>query len=165
MLDTTAIRRLKNGDIGGLETLITRYQVKAVRTAFLIVHDEQLAEDIVQDAFIRIYQRIRGFDESRPFEPYLMRSVVNLALNTVRQQSMPEVIPDAELKAAQEKLKADGIEMDYTTSHSAAGGGGGGPTFNKLPEGMDQQEAYQRFLEALGYLYPGPWVFTINLQP
>ena len=66
MLDTTAIRRLKNGDIGGLETLITRYQVTEVRTAFLIVHDEQLAEDIVQDAFIRIYQRIRGFIEWAP---------------------------------------------------------------------------------------------------
>jgi len=85
--DSIAIRRLKNNDIGGLETLITRYQVKAVRTAYFIVHDEQLAEDIVQDAFIRVYQRIRGFDESRPFEPYLMRAVINLALNTIHQRS------------------------------------------------------------------------------
>jgi len=30
---------------------------------------------------------------------------------------------------------------------------------------MDQQEAYQRYLEALGYLYPGPWVFTVDIQP
>ncbi len=87
MPDSAAISRLKNGDISGLETLIARYQVKAVRTAFFIVHDEQLAEDIVQDTFIRVYQHIRGFDESRPFEPYLMRSVVNLALNAIQQQS------------------------------------------------------------------------------
>jgi len=87
MPDTAAVRRLKNGDIGGLETLITRYQVKAVRAAFFIVHDEQLAEDIVQDAFIRVYERIRGFYESRPFEPYLMRSVINLALNAVQQRT------------------------------------------------------------------------------
>lgn len=87
MLDSAAIRCLKNGDIGGLEILIARYQIKAVRTAFFIVHDEQLAEDIVQDAFIRVYQRIRGFDDHRPFEPYLMRSVVNLALNAVQQRS------------------------------------------------------------------------------
>jgi hypothetical protein len=81
------------------------------------------------------------------------------------EQSVPEVIPDAEMKAAQEKLRADGIEMDYTTSSSAGGGGGGGPIFSKLPEGMDQQEAYQRYLNALGYLYPGPWVFTLDFQP
>jgi RNA polymerase sigma-70 factor (ECF subfamily) len=87
MPDTIAIRRLKKGDIGGLEILIDRYQVKAVRTAYFIVHDERLAEDIVQDAFIRVYQLIKGFDDSRPFEPYLMRSAINLALNVVEKRS------------------------------------------------------------------------------
>lgn len=80
------------------------------------------------------------------------------------EQSIPEVIPGAEIKAAQEKLKAEGIEVDYTTS-SSLGGGGGGISFSKLPAGMDEQEAYQRFMNALGYLYPGPWVFTLILQP
>ncbi len=88
MTVSTAIRRLKHGDIGGLETLISCYQVKALRTAFLIVHDQQLAEDIVQDVFIRVHQRIRWFDENRPFEPYLMRSVINLTLNTVVHRSL-----------------------------------------------------------------------------
>jgi RNA polymerase sigma-70 factor (ECF subfamily) len=81
MDDLEAIRRLKNGDIGGLEILVARYQRKAVQTAYLITHDEQLAEDVAQDTFVRIYQRIRQFDETRPFAPYLLRSVVNAALN------------------------------------------------------------------------------------
>ena len=65
--DLTAIRRLKNGDIGGLEGLVCRYQVKAVRAAFLIVRDEQTAEDVVQETFIRIFKHIQRFDESRHF--------------------------------------------------------------------------------------------------
>lgn len=85
MDDDQAIRRLKGGDIGGLELLVARYQIKAVRTAFLITHDEPLAEDVVQDVFVRLFQRIQHFDESRPFEPYLMRSVVNAALNAARK--------------------------------------------------------------------------------
>ena len=85
MDDIQAIRRLKDGDIGGLEYLVVRYQAKAVRTAFLIVHDEQLAQDIAQDAFLCIYKRIHQFDESRPFEPYLLRSVVNAALNATQK--------------------------------------------------------------------------------
>jgi RNA polymerase sigma-70 factor, ECF subfamily len=79
-----AIERLKRGDIGGLEILTARYQVKAVRVAFLITQDEPAAEDIVQETFIRIYQHIRYFDETRAFEPYLMRSVVHAALNACR---------------------------------------------------------------------------------
>lgn len=86
MEDLQAIRRLKRGDVGGLACLIARYQEKALRTAFLITHDEPLAEDIVQDVFVRFYQRIKYFDEARPFEPYFMRCVVNAALNCLEQE-------------------------------------------------------------------------------
>jgi RNA polymerase sigma-70 factor (ECF subfamily) len=85
MDDLQAIQRLKDGDIGGLETLVVRHQARAVRAAFLITHDETLAEDVVQDTFVRIYHSIKHFDPSRPFEPYLLRSVVNAALNVARK--------------------------------------------------------------------------------
>lgn len=81
-----AIRRLKAADSSGLAWLVMRYQVKAMRTAFLITRDEQLSEEVVQEAFVRLFERIRSFDERRPFEPYLMRSVVNTALNALRAQ-------------------------------------------------------------------------------
>ena len=84
MDDVRAIRRLKRGEIGALETLVLRYQQKAIRTAFLITHDETLAEDVVQETFVRIYHRIHHFDTARPFEPYLLRSVVNAALNVAQ---------------------------------------------------------------------------------
>ena len=84
MDDVQAIERLKRGDLGGLEILMQRYQVKAARAAFLITHDKFTAEDVVQDTFFRIHQRIEQFDGSRPFEPYLIRSVIHAALNAVR---------------------------------------------------------------------------------
>ncbi len=87
MRDQDAIRRLKNGDISGLDILIANHQIKALRTACLIVQDVHLAEDIVQDTFLRIYQNIQRFDNNLPFEPYLLRSVVNAALNTLQQRS------------------------------------------------------------------------------
>ena len=80
-----AVQRLKRGDIGGLEILFARHQVRAVRTAFLILQDDAAAQDVVQDVFIRIHQRIRYFDETQPFEPYLLKSVVHAALNAVRR--------------------------------------------------------------------------------
>ena len=39
MDESQAIQRLKQGDIGGLEVLMIRYQVKAVRAAFLVTHE------------------------------------------------------------------------------------------------------------------------------
>ena len=85
MHDVEAIRCLKRGEIDGLDVLAARYQVRAVRTAYLVLQDEALAEDVAQETFLRIFQRIRFFDETRPFEPYLMRSVVNAALDTIEK--------------------------------------------------------------------------------
>ena len=94
--DLHAIRRLKSGNIGGLELLIARYQGKALRTAFLVTHDESMAEDVVQDAFVRFFQRARGFDEARPFEPYFMRTVVNTALNALQKEKKGKGTPEQE---------------------------------------------------------------------
>lgn len=77
------IHCLKNGDISGLETLVKMYQVEAVRAADLITRDIQQAQDIVQSAFIRIYDKIEQFDETRPFKPWFMRIVVNDALKQI----------------------------------------------------------------------------------
>jgi len=96
MEDLQAIRRLKRGDIGGLECLIARYQGKALRTAFLITHDEPMAEDIVQDVFVHIYERAKFFDDARPFKPYFMRSVVNAALNCIERDKRNSYLPEVE---------------------------------------------------------------------
>lgn len=86
MDEVTAIRRMKAGDFGGLEYLMERYQVRAIRAAFLVTRDKTQAEDVVQEVFLRIFQRANQFDENRPFEPYLMRSVINSALNVCRNE-------------------------------------------------------------------------------
>jgi len=86
MNEHKAIARLKRGDIGGLETLVQTYQVRAVRAAALITHDRALAEDLVQAAFIRAYERIHQFDDARPFGPWFLRSVVNDAVKAASRR-------------------------------------------------------------------------------
>ena len=113
-----AIRRLKRGDIGGLECLIARYQGKALRTAFLITHNEPLAEDVVQEVFVRFYQRAECFDEARPFEPYFMRSVVNAALNCIEREkkgrSFTEEEP-SELESLLEQAASVEEQVEFNT--------------------------------------------------
>lgn len=91
-----AVARLKSGDIGGLQSLVSLYQVRAVRASFLICGDVALAEDVVQAAFLRAYERIGQFDEGRAFGPWFLRSVVNSTLGVVRgRRSVPfSDVPD-----------------------------------------------------------------------
>jgi RNA polymerase sigma-70 factor, ECF subfamily len=81
-----AVARMKEGDVGGLEVLVRRYQVRAVHAAYLIVGDPTLAQDVVQDAFVRAYEQIGRFDPERCFEPWFMRMVVNGSLTAASRR-------------------------------------------------------------------------------
>jgi len=86
MEDKMAISRLKQGDLNGLETLVNRYQVRAVHAAYMVVFDRRLAEDIAQAAFLKAAERIHQFDEKRPFAPWFFRIVLNDALKFAKTQ-------------------------------------------------------------------------------
>ena len=58
MNEQLAITMLKHGDIQGLKILVEIYEVRAVHAVILIVGDRDQAEDIVQSAFIRVFERI-----------------------------------------------------------------------------------------------------------
>ena len=113
MDETQAIQRLKQGDIDGLEFLVTRHQVKAVRTAYLITRDLGLAEDVAQDCFIHAFHAIRSFDGTRPFEPWFMRSVVNASVKIMQRSARQLQVGDeadesvlAELAARAESVES-----------------------------------------------------------
>ncbi len=109
MDEKLAIQRLKQDDIGGLEFLVARHQVKAVRTAYLITRDLGLAEDVVQDCFIHAFHAIHRFDSSRPFEPWFMRSVVNAAVKMLQRSARQVVAGDEAAESVMAELAA-GVE-------------------------------------------------------
>jgi RNA polymerase sigma-70 factor (ECF subfamily) len=87
MEDQTAISRIKQGDPGGLELLVKRYQVKAVHAAYLILHDRSLAEEVAQTAFLRVVEKIHQFDDDRTFAPWFFKIVVNDAIKAAREKN------------------------------------------------------------------------------
>jgi RNA polymerase sigma-70 factor (ECF subfamily) len=90
-----AIQRTKQGDPSALTWLVERYQLKALRTAYLITCDHSHAEDAVQDVFLDLPELLRSFDARRPLEPWLMRVVVNRTLRLLARDKHLIHLPDA----------------------------------------------------------------------
>ncbi|RCK71854.1 MAG: RNA polymerase sigma-54 factor RpoN [Anaerolineae bacterium] len=84
--ESTALEKLKQGDWSGLEILVRLHQAKALRVAFLITQDVAMAEDVVAETFLHLATHLAHFDQNRPFEPYLLRSVANAALKAIQAQ-------------------------------------------------------------------------------
>jgi RNA polymerase sigma-70 factor (ECF subfamily) len=80
MEEREAITLLKQGDLAGMEELVQHHQVEAVQTAYLIVGDRSMAEDIAQAAFLKAVERIHQFKDGLPFRPWILRIVTNDAI-------------------------------------------------------------------------------------
>jgi RNA polymerase sigma-70 factor (ECF subfamily) len=97
--ERAAIERLQRGDIEGLATLVTRYQTEATRIAQLITRDRALAEDVVQNAFVRVFDRIAQYDTERPFTPWFFRIVSNDAIKAAQRSARHVSLSDRGLDA------------------------------------------------------------------
>jgi RNA polymerase sigma-70 factor (ECF subfamily) len=86
MDEKQAISELKKGNLDGLEALVALHQVRALRTSCLITGDLALAEDIVQEAFLKVFSAIDQFNDNLPFAPWFNRIVVNDSLKTLRRK-------------------------------------------------------------------------------
>ncbi|HEX9695876.1 MAG TPA: SigE family RNA polymerase sigma factor [Actinomycetota bacterium] len=70
-----------------LETLYEQHAAEAVRVAYLLTGDRALAEDLVQDAFVRLASRFADLREQAAFAAYLRKTIVNLARMHFRARS------------------------------------------------------------------------------
>lgn len=68
-----------------LADLYWRHVNDAVRLAFLLTGDQHAAEDIVQDAFVRLFGRFQDLRSAEAFDIYLRRTVVNLSCDRFRR--------------------------------------------------------------------------------
>jgi RNA polymerase sigma-70 factor, ECF subfamily len=109
LTDKEAVSRLQAHDIGGLETLVRRYHTQAMQSAYLILRDRALAEDVAQTAFVNAYERIHTFDNTRPFRPWFMRTVVNIALKVAADKR--DLSLDAHAEVSGIDLPASGQDV------------------------------------------------------
>ncbi len=94
MNDSTAIRRLQQGDRQALGWLYDRYRMAVYRTALAMTQDESVADDILQEAFIRLYTYAASVDPERPLRPWLYRVTLNLVRDWSRKRVFGRSVDD-----------------------------------------------------------------------
>jgi RNA polymerase sigma-70 factor (ECF subfamily) len=90
------IRRAQHGDTAAFGQLVNQHQQVVYNIAYRLTSDQQEAEDVAQEAFVKTYQALNRFDAQRPFAPWLYRIVTNTALNWVKRRH-PESRLDEEI--------------------------------------------------------------------
>lgn len=83
--DIQLITRLKQGDLDALGRLYDRYRLNVFRTAFAITGDKAVADDILQEVFLRLHAHADRVNPARPLMPWLYRVTVNLSQSWVNR--------------------------------------------------------------------------------
>ena len=107
----TDVARLRRGDVNALAELIARYQNRLYRYLLRLVRQPAEAEDLFQQTWLKVVEKIRSFDASRNFDAWLFTLARNLAidhLRRVRPQSLDEPVADDErAETAVDRLRSD----------------------------------------------------------
>lgn len=83
--DSSLMHAAAGGDWAALELLVERHQATAWRTAYRMVTDRHAAEDLAQEAFVRVLEARHRYRPTAPFRAYLTRIVVRLCLDYLRK--------------------------------------------------------------------------------
>ena len=87
--DARLVDLARGGDDRAFSVLVLRYERALIRVLARLLRDEELARDMAQETFWRVYKRLEKFDTSRRFGPWLFRVGVNLALDRLRRNTPP----------------------------------------------------------------------------
>lgn len=79
------VHAARTGDHDAFGELVMRYERRVFKVIRRFVTDQELATDLVQESFVRAYERIEQFDPSRRFGPWLFRLAVNLTYDYLRR--------------------------------------------------------------------------------
>jgi RNA polymerase sigma-70 factor (ECF subfamily) len=123
--DTELVARARQGDEAAFEQLVLRHQRYVFNLAYRVLGDYTEAEDMTQEAFVRVWRGLSGFRGQARFTTWLYRIVHNLCLNRLpglqrellQTEPLEEVLADpglspADLFAVREQMAFLHAQMD-----------------------------------------------------
>ncbi len=90
--DAADVRRVLSGDIDAFEGIVRRWQAPLVNLAFRFCRDRDLAEDLAQTAFVRVYRKLRQWRADAAFSSWMFAVAYSVYRSEMRR-TRPKTIP------------------------------------------------------------------------
>ena len=92
--DRVLVARYRNGDREAFAELVVRYQRPIYNAAFWVLRKAEDANDVTQDVFLKVAERLDDYDPEYKFFSWIYRIAVNEALNLLRRNGREEALED-----------------------------------------------------------------------
>ena len=90
--DVALVERARAGDVAAYDTLVRKYDRQIFRIAQHITQNREDAEDVMQDAFLKAYEKLDQFQGNSKFYTWLVRIAVNESLMRLRRRRTGKMV-------------------------------------------------------------------------
>jgi len=102
------VQAAQAGDVAAFEKLLKKYDRNVFRIALHITQNREDAEDVVQDAFLKAYQKLDQFQGNSKFYTWVVRIAVNEALMKLRKRKGDKTVSmDQEVETEEGAMPRD----------------------------------------------------------
>jgi RNA polymerase sigma-70 factor, ECF subfamily len=137
--DAIAVERTLAGERDAYRVLVERHGVKVYRLAYRMTGNSHDAEEIVQEAFLRGYQKLRQFTGNANFGTWVYRIAANYAIDRIRRRKSEDARKEPVSKAGE-----DGLEVEPVNQVTDPG-----PSPERLAGSVQLAEKMKEALDAL----------------
>ena len=118
--DAELVAAALTGDADAFGDLVRRHQRACLRIASIALGTTEGADDVVQDAFVKMYRSLHQFHSDKPLEPWMYRIVTNTARNRQRSQRRHQATEMRSSSQAGSLVSSDAAELvARSEEHSA----------------------------------------------
>jgi len=90
--DVALVAQVRAGDVAAYDTLVRKYERQIFRIAQHITQNREDAEDVMQDAFLKAYEKLDQFQGNSKFYTWLVRIAVNESLMRLRKRRTGKLV-------------------------------------------------------------------------
>ncbi len=108
--DEELIKQFQEGDEGAFEEIVLRYSGRLYNFAYRFLMNKEEAEDVVQDTFLKVYQKRHSYREIAKFSTWIYTITGNLAKTLLRKQRNRKMFSFS-------ALRSEDREIDYAITH------------------------------------------------
>jgi len=112
--DAQLMVNFQRGDSGAFDVLVGKYHVQVINIIYRFLGRVDVAEDLAQDVFVKVYQAAPVYKPTAKFSTWLYRIVANYCLNYRRDRAGRAVVPMSALG------KEEGRPVDFAVEHDAS---------------------------------------------
>lgn len=116
--DAMAVERTLGGDQEAYRVLVERHSRTVYRMAYRMMGNAHDAEDVVQESFLRAYQKLKQFEGNANFGTWVYRIAANYAIDRLRQRNADEARREVPHKTGEDSFDVDPLSQARDMSPS-----------------------------------------------